>query len=124
MFGGAVPSLVVYGPLGIFVVILLYAVVAQWRTGHKDRGSHTEALEALHKEKDAENRGHTEALEALRKEKDAEITRITEAHKREMETMMTRYISKAESWVEKSTEIANNLHAVLAALERKLLKRE
>ena len=97
------PNLVVYGPLGIFCLVLIYAVIAQWKARNTDRDA------------------FDKAFADLRKEYQAEMNDLIEAHKREMSTLMERHVSKAETWVEKGMETANNLHSVLDAIERKMV---
>jgi PHP family Zn ribbon phosphoesterase len=96
-----VPKLLVYGPLGIICVVLLYAVIALFKAKEK------QAKEAA------------AALEKLRKEYQDEINSLIETHKEEQNTLMQRHISKAETWVEKGNELANNLQAVLDSIIRR-----
>lgn len=94
------PSLIVYGPLGIITLVLLYAVVA------------------LYKSKEAAQKEHRTTLEKLHKDYQARESAVAAAHKREMDDLMTRHITKAESWVEKGTDLANNLKGVLESLSQ------
>jgi hypothetical protein len=96
-----VPKLLVYGPLGIINVVLLYAVIALYRA------------------KEAQSKACEIAKEELRKEYQEEARKLVALHKQEQDALMERHISKAETWVEKGNELANNLHKVLEALSKR-----
>ena len=98
---GISDQLYTYGPLGLFVLVLLYAVVALWRA------------------RNADTLAHTLAIETLRKEYQSEISSLIKAHKGEMDVLVQRHIGKAETWVEKGLELSNNLQRTLDSLSRR-----
>ena len=83
-------QLILYGPLGIMTLILLYAVIALYRAKERQAKEHQEALKALN-----------------------------DQHQRELSELMHRHVEKAEIWVEKGHELASNLQRVLESLLRK-----
>ena len=102
------PALVYYGPLGLLCLILMYAVIALYRS--KD---------ALQKAKDAQAKQYDERIDRLVTAHREEVQRNAEACKAETQQLMQRHITKAETWVEKGNELAVNLHAVLDSIVKR-----
>lgn len=79
-----VPSLVVYGPLGIFCAALMYAVVKLYWSKEKQAKSFQE-----------------------------QIDRLVKDHREEMSAMTRRHIEKAETWVAKQQEQTTSMTRLL-----------
>jgi hypothetical protein len=91
MFEEIAKSLVVYGPLGIFCALSLGFAY------QKDRALAKAPKDFLDKQ------------EALAKQ-----------HKEETQALLERYITKAETWMNKYQELATSQHAVIDAIQDKL----
>lgn len=80
-------QLVVYGPLGVLCVVLLFALFHLYRQKEK-----------------------------LTTDYQNEIRKLQEDHRAEIKILMERHIAKAETWVEKGNELAAKLQAVLESI--------
>jgi hypothetical protein len=83
-------QLVVYGPLGVLCVILIFALLGLYR-----------------------------AKEKMSTDYQVQITKLQDQHRDEMRTMMERHIVKAETWNEKWSELSTKLYAVLDSLVKR-----
>lgn len=95
-----VPKLLIYGPLGVICVILLFGLIA------------------LFKAKEKQSKDDEDARENLRREYQAKEREMVAKHQEEMNVMMQRHITKAENWVEKGNDLATTLNKTLESLVR------
>jgi hypothetical protein len=87
-------AFLVYGPLGLIALVALLAAIRFYRD----------------KEKAAET--HAEILAAER-----------DRHAKEMRALEDRYITKAETWMEKNHELAASINQVLESISKRYDRR-
>lgn len=87
-------AFLVYGPLGLISLICLLAAIRFYRD----------------KERAAE--AHADALATER-----------DQHAKEMRAMEERYITKAETWMEKNHELASSINQVLESISKRYDRR-
>lgn len=91
----------VYGPLGVIALVSLWVSLKMYRDLTKERADFL----AKH--------------EALTSQCRAEVQELARLHKEEMHALEERYITKAETWMQKYHDIAAELSAVADTLARK-----
>jgi len=87
-------AFLVYGPLGLVALVSLLATIRFYR------------------DKEAEAKAHAATLACER-----------EQHALEMRAMQDRYITKAETWMEKNHELASSINQVLESISKRYDRR-
>lgn len=87
-------AFLVYGPLGLICLIMLYIAFR------------------LYKDLTAERERHTKEMNAER-----------ERHAQEMRELEERYVTKAETWMDKNHELAKSINQVLESVSKRYDRR-